>query len=249
MRAFDKLPRLYTPNQQYKEELVLELSKEQAHYIRNVIRVKLGKQVRVFNGHDGEWLGTLIKCDRKIAQIELIKILQQQPKNPGKTHLLFPPIKKSRLDILIEKAVELGTTDFHPFVSQNTDIHSLKQDRVQAQIIEATEQSERYSLPKLHYQNPLSKLNIILENWNKDVVIYACLERIDAPALSEALAENALNTTHETYDKAFLIGPEGGFSMEEIQYLKTLNFVKPVSLGDRILRTETAAFYCLIKAS
>src|SRR5690606_14868363 len=129
---------------------------------------------------------------------------------------------------LVEKAVELGATDIHPVLTQNTDNRKVNEERITAQIIEAAEQCERLDIPDLHATQDLFKA---VAGWNTNIPVQAALERYDAQPLSSALPEG---------DLAFLIGPSGGFTEEEKNKLAALSFVRPITLGERILRSETA---------
>ena len=230
-----KLPRLFV-----KEPLSLnrgiELESGQAHYLRNVLRRKEGDFVRLFNGIDGEWIGAMSYPDKKQAIVNLAEQLLKQPAETRRTHLLFTPIKKNRMDWLIEKAVELGATDFHPVLTQNTEVRKIKEERLEHQIFEAAEQCERFEIPKLH---TLQKLEQLLSTWPENIPVLSCLERFDAPVIQEYAKQEQ--------DIAFLIGPEGGFTEEEKQ--KIASKTTPVSLGNTILRCETAAAKALILLS
>lgn len=137
------------------------------------------------------------------------------------------------MDWLIEKAVELGATDFHPVLTQNTETRKINEERMQKQIFEAAEQCERLEIPALH---PLETLELFLQNWPENVPVLACLERFDAPPLSNGMSKHT--------DICLLIGPEGGFTSEEKE--KISEKAVPVSLGETILRCETAAIKALI---
>lgn len=229
------LPRLYAPSQSFEASAEITLSADQAHYLRNVMRTKTGDSIRLFNGKEGEWLGTVTELGKKNAVITLSEQIKEQPEQTERVHLICPPLKKHRMDILIEKAVELGITDLHPVVTHHTDVRKINTDRIETQITEAAEQCERFTIPMLH---PLKSLNDFLAKWDKTVRITACLERYDAPHIGNISFEE---------DKAFLIGPAGGFSEQEKTLLASHDFIQPVSLGDTIFRVETAAMYCLIQ--
>lgn len=228
-----KLPRLFT-TQSLSDKGVIPLEPAQAHYLGNVLRRKDGAQVRLFNGRDGEWLATLSNIQRKSGEATLEKQLHQQPTQNRRLHILFSPIKKNRMDWLIEKAVELGATDFHPIITQNTEVRKINEDRLKAQILEATEQCERFELPTLH---EIEKLDSILKQWNFDTPILSCIERTQAPHIKDI-------ELSETNDIAFLIGPEGGFT--EAEKIELEEQTTPVSLGKTILRCETALVKALI---
>jgi 16S rRNA (uracil1498-N3)-methyltransferase len=230
-----KLPRLYTTSDLNAGHKI-ELTKEQSHYLGNVLRRSLSDRVRLFNGRDGEWLGEISELSKKHGTVSLIEHLLPQPENLRCIHLIFTPIKKHRMDWLIEKAVELGVTDFHPVLTQNTEARKIKEERLEQQIFEAAEQCERLSIPTLH---GLSKLEKFLEKGLGSTQILACLERFETVPLKD------LNID-QTDNIAFLIGPEGGFTKDEKEYIAKNS--TPVGLGDTILRCETAVVkaLCLI---
>lgn len=190
--------------------------------------------IRVFNGQDGEYSTKILRLAKSEAQIELLEKTREQPAPARHTHLFFAPIKKHRMDFLIEKAVELGASDLHPVLTQYTEMRKINAQRLRTQIIEAAEQCERLTVPTLH---PLSDLKKAVAAWqNKDPILW-CQERTDAPLLK----------TLEGMKSAFLIGPEGGFAPEETDFLAAQKKIRAVSLGPDILRSETAALYCLIR--
>lgn len=211
------------------------LEQPHVHYLKNVLRKEVGQGLRIFNGRDGEWLAEVSELSKKLGVAALQKKTQDQPEHERKIHLIFSPIKKQRMDFVIEKAVELGVTDIHPVLMKRTENRKLNTDRIESQIIEAAEQCERLTIPTLH---PLIDLRKFLSDWKEDTTIYACIERIDTKPLHDY---------SETFEEksAFLIGPEGGFDDEEIHHITAHKATKPVTLGPKILRAETAALYCL----
>lgn len=231
-----KSPRLYVSADLSPKASVV-LPPAQAHYLKNVMRAELGAPVRLFNGRDGEWHATIAQLDKKNAVLALQSQTRPQPRDRRAVHLFFAPIKKARLEWLIEKAVELGATDLHPVLTQHTEVRDINAERTRAQIIEAAEQCERLDLPQLHDITPLRSA---LGKWPADQPLFIALERAEAPTLARVLPENG--------PLAFLIGPEGGWSVEERTFPGNLPFLRPVSLGPDILRAETAALYVLSAA-
>jgi 16S rRNA (uracil1498-N3)-methyltransferase len=221
--ALKKLPRLYV-DRDLQPGQTLALPEAQAHYLRSVLRQVPGDAVRLFNGRDGEYKAVLDSVDKKSVTARCEILIRPQPEAAQPIHLLFAPIKKARLDFLIEKAVELGATHLHPIITQNTEVRTLNEDRLRLQIIEAAEQCERMDVPVL---SPAQKLEDLPAFWSGETIL-ACIERHDAPPLKSESAH------------AILIGPEGGFTENETAFLGGLNFIRPVSLGPRILRSETA---------
>ncbi|MAH05581.1 MAG: 16S rRNA (uracil(1498)-N(3))-methyltransferase [Alphaproteobacteria bacterium] len=225
-----KLPRLYI-NAPLNADAEIPFEKAQAHYLHNVLRQNIGDKLRVFNGRDGEWLCRIDDINKKSGSARAEECLHPQPSKPIGITLLCAPIKKHRMDFMIEKAVELGANGIHPVLTQNTEIRKINEERINQQIIEATEQCERLDLPQL---KPLAPLNKALGAYTH---IYAAIERAkDIPHIGEI---------PPTDGAALLIGPEGGFTAEECDILRSSQNVIPVSLGQQILRAETAALYGL----
>lgn len=230
MSDYTSTPRLFTAAGLAAGYEII-LAPEQAHYLKNVLRLQPTARLRLFNGRDGEWLAVIIAVEKKSASVKLLEQTRKQPVIRKPLHLLFAPLKKDRLDFLVEKAVELGVTDLHPTITNRTEIRKINEDRLQAQITEAAEQCERLEIPRLH---PLADLSTRLTKWEQSIPLYACIERFDAPVLRLTPAP-----------AAFLIGPVGGFDDAERELVTRYSFVQPVSLGETVLRAETAALKCL----
>jgi len=228
-----KYPRLYL-NAAFEKSAIISLSSEHAHYLRNVLRKKTGDYLRVFNGSDGEWLARIEEIGKKSCDIALDKCLREQGSKKPSLHLYFSPIKKQRMDFLIEKSVELGVTDLHPVLMERSVMRKINQERIEAQIIEAAEQCERLDIPKLH---KLGNFHQLLSEYNFDIPLLACLERESGA--------NSISSYAISSDIAFIIGPEGGFGDNEKESLMTNNNVMLIGLGKEILRAETAAIACL----
>jgi 16S rRNA (uracil1498-N3)-methyltransferase len=204
------------------------------------MRREIGDRLRLFDGENGEFLGAIQTLGKKDASVQLLEQLRPQPPLMRRVHLLFTPLAKNRMDMLIEKTVELGVTDFHPVLTQRTEHRKLNEQRVQAQILEACEQSERLHVPALH---ALVSLEAALRSWTQQPlasVLQWCCERPYTQRQPLGACTQA--------EQAFLVGPVGGFSDEECAYLSELDFVQPISLGENILRAETAGILCVSSA-
>ncbi len=208
------------------------LPEEQSHYLKNVLRREVGDYIRLFNQEDGEWVGSITALQKKHIIIHIDKQSRLPQILSHEIHLIFSPLKKDRMDMLIEKSVELGVTHLHPVLFARSIVREIKSERVKAQIIEAAEQCERLSIPHLA---PLKEFKKGLNEWNTDIPLFAAIERTDVIKLSDV--------TPKSDKMALCIGPEGGITPEEIEILGTKKYVTPVSLGDNILRAETAVFY------
>lgn len=228
-----KLPRLYVDAPMQKDGVVT-LSADQAHYFKTVLRRQDGDRVRIFNGRDGEYLCVLQELGKKGGLAVAERQTRPQPADSSAVHLFFAPIKKSRMDWLVEKAIELGATDLHPVITQNTEVRELNEKRLTQQMHEAAEQCERLDLPRLH---DAIKLNALITHAPTDALLLAALERGETKPIAEVVKTKR--------NIAVLIGPEGGFTAQEAEWIQTESGWNAVSLGPRILRSETAVCVAL----
>ncbi|MGE4217896.1 MAG: 16S rRNA (uracil(1498)-N(3))-methyltransferase [Alphaproteobacteria bacterium] len=214
----------------------MELGREQAHYLRNVLRLGPGAAVALFNGRDGEWRARVQEGGKGRAVLAVEA--QTRPQDaPPDLWLAFAPIKRARLDFLVEKAVELGVARLMPVITRHTDVSRVNLDRLVANATEAAEQCERMTLPVVDAPVPLERL---LAGWPADRRLLVCAEAGAAAPVATVLSDTGAGNSY-----GMLIGPEGGFAMGELDALRKLAFVTPISLGPRILRAETAALAAL----
>lgn len=233
---FFKLPRLFV-DAALSTGNDITLSADQAHYFKTVLRRQEGDKIRLFNGRDGEWLCTLTGLGKKDGRATPDHQIKTQPPAAPGVHLYFAPIKKTRMDWLVEKAIELGATNLHPIVTQNTEVRDVNAKRLQQQMFEAAEQCERLDLPVLH---DLIKLPDLPKNLPAGAKLFSCLER--GETLSIATLLDALPSDKPV---ALLIGPEGGFTAPEAEWIGKQKDWSTASLGPRILRCETAVCVAL----
>lgn len=205
------------------------LSRDQANYLFNVMRLGVGAKVALFNGRDGEWLAEVIESGKRGGILTCLA-LAAPLLFPPDLWLLFAPIKKARTDFIVEKAAEMGAARIIPVQTQFTNADRIRQDRLQAHAIEAAEQCGGTFVPEV---GELQKLDTLLSNWPKDRKIMFCDESLVGARQGLAAAGG------EKW--AILIGPEGGFSPGERKRLGAMPCVMSVSLGPRILRADTAA--------
>ena len=220
------LPRLYV-EQALADGLMLTLEGPPANYLANVLRLQPGAQVKLFDDRTGEWLAELSEAGRKRVTLAVLKHLRPREPVPD-LWLLFAPIKRGRVDWLVEKSTELGVARLVPVLTQRTVVDRLNLERLRAHAIEAAEQCERTALPEL--AEP-AKLDALLRAWPGGRTLYFADE-----GGGEPLADAA-----ESGPAAILIGPEGGFTDAEGEAIRRLPPARPVSLGPRILRADTAA--------
>lgn len=233
---YKTLPRLFLECADMREGEKFEISNGQHHYLRNVMRVEAGAQVRCFNGQDGEWVAEINEMNKNKTVISFVKKIREQ-KNEADIWVVASPIKKEAFDFMIEKASELGASRFLPVLCEHTVIHRTNTERMRASAVESAEQCERLDVMRI---DVLSKLKNILETWDLGRTLIFCIERKQAPPLLETLRNIPAQTP-----LAVLVGPEGGFSAQETVYIQSLPFVASVSLGSRILRAETALLAAL----
>ncbi|MCV2867191.1 16S rRNA (uracil(1498)-N(3))-methyltransferase [Defluviimonas sp. WL0002] len=213
------------------------LDEAQAHYLFGVMRQGVGGQVLVFNGRDGEWLAEVAEAGKRKGALSCMAQTAAQTQAPD-LWLLFAPVKKARTDFIVEKAVELGAARIVPVATDFTNAERLRRDKAEAHVREAAEQCGALHLPEVDDIAPLAK---VLARWDPARRILWADE--DAAGRSSAL-QALLNEMPGPW--AILIGPEGGFSGAERTRLRALPFVRPVPLGPRILRAETAALAALV---
>ncbi|MDP6707620.1 MAG: 16S rRNA (uracil(1498)-N(3))-methyltransferase [Alphaproteobacteria bacterium] len=228
--------RLYVPDD-LADGLVLGLSANQAHYLRHVMRLKAGQAVRLFNGRDGEWRARIEGFGKGWCSLALDGRLAEQTPEAGPL-LLFAPLKRARIDALVEKAVELGVAALQPTLTRRTSVGRVNRDRLRLIAIEAAEQCGRLSVPELYAPRDLAAL---LDDWPAGRRLVFLDEGGGVPPLGDVLATAALPAE----GWALLIGPEGGFDDAERGDLTARDFVLPAGLGPRILRAETAALAAL----
>lgn len=234
MRANYKLSRLYV-EQDLSDGVEITISGNAYLHIVKVLRKKQGEDLRVFNGRDGEYKGELTQIDKRQAVIKLSCQLQPLHSVPD-VEILFAPLKKDRMRFLVEKATELGVRRLRPVVTARSQ-YGIKPDKLMAYIIAAAEQSERLDLPEITAPQNLNK---VVENCSERVIIFADENADQATSHQTRAVMQAAKPA-----VSILIGPEGGFDAGEREFLLAQPFVKPISLGKRIMRAETAAIATL----
>ncbi len=223
------LPRLFV-DAPLTADRPFPLNPGQGHYLSNVMRLKPGAPIRVFNGIDGEWEATLATTGKSASALP-VKPLRPQQDEPD-LWLVFAPIKGHRFDNIVEKATELGVAVLQPVVTRHTIVNRINAERMRAHAVEAAEQSERLSVPEVR---PLLPLDRALADWPADRVLVHLDESGGGPPLPDVAADLAGRKL------ALLVGPEGGFAKSELDALRALAFATAVGLGPRILRADTAA--------
>ena len=203
------------------------LDAAQANYLGNVMRMKEGDQLLLFDGRSGEWLAEVAEAAKKHMVLAVIEPTKAQEAVPD-LWLAFAPVKKGRVDWLVEKAVELGVARLIPVITQRTIVDKLNIDRMRAHIVEAAEQCGRTALAAI--EAPV-KLDQYLKARDSGRALY----------FADESGGQAAATAFEPGPSLILTGPEGGFTPGEADAIRKSPNAMPISLGPRILRAETAA--------
>lgn len=298
-----RAPRLYLGGSNLHVGQTVELTSEQTRYLVSVMRLRDGSLVRVFDGVNGEFLAAVSGSGEKSGrssnsrrrrlgvggdQVVVLRVDHLTRRQPGSglqggeelggdtpdVELIFAPIRKQRLKILVEKVVEIGASRLTPVLTARTQKGALSDANALGKLgltaIEAAEQCERMTVPRVG-ATPVPILSLLQDTElrrshssdgavEERGIIFVCKERdLDAPPLLEALAKYARNRegngtsssrggrsgSPQSTTVAFLIGPEGGFDPDEMSAMALYPFVQFVSLGPTVLRAETAAVYAL----
>jgi 16S rRNA (uracil1498-N3)-methyltransferase len=209
-----------------------ELGRAQTHYLRSVLRLETGAAIAAFNATDGEWFCRVAEFGKRGARLSVeAQLREPEPETETDLWLLFAPIKRARLDWLVEKATELGVAALLPVWTARTQVERVNLDRLRAHAVEAAEQSERLSVPDLRAPERLDRL---LATWPGARRLVVCDESGAGEPISDAAARLPPGPM------ALLVGPEGGFDETELDAFGKLSFVTRVGLGPRVLRAETA---------
>jgi 16S rRNA (uracil1498-N3)-methyltransferase len=207
----------------------------QANYLLNVLRMKAGGTVLLFNGRDGEWLARIDDVRKRDCVLVVETLSRPQAAGPDIVYL-FAPLKHTRLDYMVQKATEMGVSRLQPVITHRTIADRVNLERMRANAVEAAEQCGILSVPMV---SAAIKLSHALDRWEDGRTLLFCDE--SAPAGS-AVADLATIPKGPT---ALLVGPEGGFDEQERADVLSRPFVRPLSLGPRIMRADTAAVAAL----
>ena len=220
------LPRLFV-EATLSEGAGVSLDGPQANYLGNVLRLGVGGQVLLFDGASGEWIATVAQTTRKSMQLTVERRTKVAEAVPD-LWLAFAPVKRTQLDWLVEKATELGVARLMPVVTRRTVVERIKGERLRSIAVEAAEQCGRTMLPTIDEPVALERL---LKERDPGRMLYFADETGGEPRATAFAPGPGL----------ILTGPEGGFTPEERAMIRAAPGVKPISLGPRILRAETAA--------
>jgi len=213
----------------FKESLSLNLNskldKSQSRYISKVMRINTGQSFSLFN-QSGEWEAKMENINKGIVEFSITKKLRSS-ENEKEIWLAFTPIKLNYLNLMIQKATELGVTRFIPILTERTVVRKFNEKRINKIITEASEQSNRLNLPAL---DKLTKLNDFLKSNQNTNIIFGDLN-----------TENNKLDIKNKNPLCIVIGPEGDFSAKERESILKLKNIIPLKINKNILRSETAA--------
>jgi 16S rRNA (uracil1498-N3)-methyltransferase len=229
------------------------LDAAQGHYLTGVLRLQAGDRVLVFNGRDGEWQGRLAGTGKR-AELGIEHQVRPQSR-PGDLHYLFSPLKRARLDYMVQKAVEMGVSRLQPVMTRRTQAERVNLDRMHANAIEAAEQCGVLGIPEIMAPVPLDRAVAELEPERHLVFcdedapgadpIAALVRDLERDSGEGGSGRARLQGGSAGVPLAVLIGPEGGFDEEERAFLRQRPQTSRIALGPRILRADTAAVAAL----
>lgn len=222
------LPRLFVA-QPLAAGATVELDRDQANYLGNVLRLGQGAKLLIFDGTSGEWLARIAEAGKKRMSLRVERSTREAEDIPD-VWLAFAPVKRTQTDWLVEKATELGAARLIPVITNRTIVDRVKTERLRAIAVEAAEQCGRTVLPEISEPVPLA---VLLEHTGR--TLYFADENGGEP-VGEAFQRGPAT---------ILTGPEGGFTDEERSTVRSAGNSVAISLGPRILRAETAALAAL----
>ena len=213
-----------------QSDLVAHLSKEQSHYLKDVMRLQVDDTLSVFNTQ-GEWKASIQNYEKQVAKIKILEKLRDK-KNEKNIWLAFTPIKQNPLNFIIQKGTELGVQKFIPILSERTVVKDINIERVKKIIIESAEQSNRISVPAI---TTLETLKKFISTFPEKGCLVFCDINCNQSDSKKILSKK------DTDPICILIGPEGDFSENERKLIAELKQSQSISLAQNILRAETAA--------
>ena len=205
--------------------LYSKLDKSQSHYLSKVMRLNIGEKFSLFN-QSGEWEAKIAKIIKGVVEFSITKKIRSNT-NEKEIWLAFAPIKLNYLNLMIQKATELGVTRFIPILTERTIVRKINEKRINKIIIEASEQSNRLKVPQLE---EIVQLDDFLKFNQKTNIIFGDLNTNN----------NKINIKGSE-PLCILIGPEGDFTTQEREKILKLKNVIPLKINENILRSETAA--------
>lgn len=216
----------------------IKISEGDFEYLTKVMRQKVGDEILVFNGVDGEFVAEIVQIEKRFLDAEIKEKISDLKKVPNIT-LAFAPVKNVRIDFIAAKATELGVARFQPILTQHTIVDKINSERFKANVKEACEQCERNDFPEVLEIKKLDKF--LSDNGIAEKILILCDESGEGAKASELFPQIGKSEK----EIVILIGPEGGFSKEEFARMATLKNKYSLNLGPRILRADTAIISAL----
>jgi len=207
---------------------------DRANFLLNVLRLREGDKLLVFNGRDGEWLASIAEAKKREATLAIGERTRPQEGGPD-IDLCFAPLKHARLDYVVQKAVEMGAARLRPVLTRRTQVARLNLERMRANVVEAAEQCGVLRVPEVDAEISFERL---IAHWPEDRLLVFCDEDAEIADPIEALRAARLRGPQPV---ALLVGPEGGFDEKERALALSAQNVLRLSLGPRVLRADTAA--------
>lgn len=228
---YSKLPRLYIKSK-LNLGAIIPIEDSDTNYIKNVMRARDGDEIRIFNEVDGEFFAQ-IKIDGRYFFVELLKQFRDATHARNKKIILLQSIiKPEKFELVCDMATQLGITEITPIITSRVQKKEINRVRVEKIILEAVRQSERLEIPILNNEIRLENISSL---------------KLDKIYFANEMENNKISISSGTHNCGILIGPEGGFTEEEITYLNSLSNIESISLGSNVLRAETAAISLITK--
>jgi 16S rRNA (uracil1498-N3)-methyltransferase len=225
-RLFSSLPRLYL-NVILIRDNEINISDEHIHYIKNVLRLKINDMFKIFNEKNGEFIVKILTINKNHIIVKILDLLREKEKNNINITLGLSIIKMDKMILAISMATQLGVNNIVPIISSRSQFKIINETRINKVIIESTEQSNRITPPRLLPIIPLCKYR---DTYSNDLILYANEHH---NIKNQSNINNSKNIT-------VIIGPEGGFTDEELEIMSSWSESISINLGEYILRSETA---------
>ncbi|MFQ3307382.1 MAG: 16S rRNA (uracil1498-N3)-methyltransferase [Candidatus Midichloriaceae bacterium] len=220
-----------------EDEVPIYISKEDIHYLKNVLKVRNNEEIKIFNKDCGEWISEINIVSKDKIYLLPKKLLKLYEKKSYKISLSFSLLKRTNNNIVIQKATELNVSSIFPIITDRSIVRSFNSNKFKLIAKEASEQCGRLEIPEI---NNLSNIDEILKLYVGKKNIIICNNQDSSTRLD--LIDNKIDYS---MDSLVLIGPEGGFSSKELDLIKSYKDIYSVSLGNLVLRSETAVISSL----
>lgn len=228
-------------NRTIASNLIVYIKDKQHHFLKNVLRVKINDLINIFDGKTGEWQTKVMSINRDNTALYVINNIRKNIESSD-IWLIFAPIKQHRMNLAVQKATELGVTKIIPCITKYTNIRTINIKNLRDNAIEAAEQSKRLDIPSIE---KVVDIESLLSEWPEDRQLIYCDEK---NIHGNGIIKTFISLKNSINKWAVLIGPEGGFSDLEKQLIINSKNVISVSLGNRVLRSDTAitvALFCI----